>query len=233
MGVVCIHGFTGAPYDLRLLATDLTRAGFADVAVPLLPGHGTSVADLDRTTWSDWTEAVARAIDAAGPGALVVGQSLGGLLALDAAARLGPTRVARVASLAAPLWLPPLATRVADFAAARGWKTLPKLGGPDIRDKAEAAGSPTYKQIPVRALGELRAFMRVVDAELPRITQPTLVLHAARDHTAPVACAQRIAVRARAARLRILPKSYHLIASDIERDIVAAEVISFFQGASR
>jgi carboxylesterase len=236
VGVVCIHGFTGSPYDLRFLAGELERAGFADVTSPVLPGHLTTVDDLDRTTWADWVDEVERAIDRASPdGApvLVVGQSLGGLLALDAAARHGAARVARVASLAAPLWLPPLSTRVADLAAARGWRTLPKVGGPDIRDRREARGSPSYSKIPVRALGELRAFMREVDGALPRIAQPVLVLHAAHDHTAPVACAQRIAERARARRLRILPKSYHLIASDVEREIVAAEVISFFRGAHR
>jgi esterase/lipase len=56
-----------------------------------------------------------------------------------------------------------------------------------------------------------------------------LVLHARHDHTAPVACAARIAERARARRVRILPRSYHLIAADVERDIVAAEVAVFLR----
>jgi esterase/lipase len=56
-----------------------------------------------------------------------------------------------------------------------------------------------------------------------------LVVHGEHDHTAPVACATRIAGRTRAVRLRILPRSYHLIAADVERDIVAAEVIDFLR----
>jgi esterase/lipase len=54
-----------------------------------------------------------------------------------------------------------------------------------------------------------------------------LVVHASHDHTAPVACATRIAERTRARRLRILPRGFHLIAIDVERDLVAAEVIAF------
>ena len=81
--------------------------------------------------------------------------------------------------------------------------------------------------IPTRALAQLVTFMRITDEALPSITQPVLVLHAAQDHTAPVACAQRIAERTRAVRTRILPRSYHLIAVDVERDIVAAEVRQF------
>ena len=72
-------------------------------------------------------------------------------------------------------------------------------------------------------------FMQVTDDALPSVTQPVLVLHAAHDHTAPVACAARIAERAHATRLRILPRSYHLIAVDVERDIVAAEVVEFLR----
>jgi esterase/lipase len=57
-------------------------------------------------------------------------------------------------------------------------------------------------------------------------------MHAAQDHTAPVACAYRIAERTRARRLRILPRSYHLIAVDVERDIVARDVIEFVASTS-
>jgi carboxylesterase len=77
----------------------------------------------------------------------------------------------------------------------------------------------------MKALGELARFMRVVEHELDRVTQPLLVLHGKRDHTAPVACASRIAELAHAKRTRIVPRSFHLIAADVERDIVAAEVI--------
>ncbi|MCW5806248.1 MAG: alpha/beta fold hydrolase [Deltaproteobacteria bacterium] len=231
LGVVLLHGFTGTPYEVRYLGEQLARAGFA-VRAPLLPGHGTSLADLDRTTWRDWAAHVDRAIEAVaarGRRVAVVGQSLGGLLALHAAS-LRP-QVEAVATLAAPVWLEGLSARVASWAE-RGLlpvRAIPKLGGSDVRDRRVRAENPCYPAIPVKALGELCAFMRVADAALPRITQPVLVLHAHKDHTAPVACATHIAERTRARRLRILPRSYHLIAADVERDIVAAEVIGFLR----
>jgi len=48
VGVVCIHGFTGSPYEMRYLGEALARAG-RTVRNLLLPGHGTSVDDLERT----------------------------------------------------------------------------------------------------------------------------------------------------------------------------------------
>ena len=230
VGVVLVHGFTGTPYEVRYLGEQLARAGFS-VRAPLLPGHGTSMADLDATSWEQWTEAVERAVDAmrvrCGRVA-VVGQSLGGLLALYAAAHRRD--IACVGSLAAPLWLEGLSARVAAWTTRgllRRVRTLPKLGGSDVRDKRVRAENPCYPAIPTRALAQLLDFFAVVGRELANVTQPVLVIHARQDHTAPVACAKHIAEATRAVRLRILEDSYHLIAADVERDIVAAEVTTF------
>jgi carboxylesterase len=106
---------------------------------------------------------------------------------------------------------------------------IPKLGGSDCRDRRARAGNVSYPAVPVAALGQLLDFMQVVDAELPRVRAPLLVLHARRDHTAAVASAARIAERARARRVRILEESFHLITIDVERDIVAAEVSAFLR----
>jgi carboxylesterase len=239
VGVVCVHGFTGTPYEMRYLGAALARAGFA-ARGRLLPGHGTSLAELDRTRWQAWVAAVEREIDAMldrGKRVAVVGQSLGGLLALHAAATAARRgELVCVASLAAPLWLDGAGGMLARWLTGpRGDRVralvprVPKLGGSDVRDRHARAENPSYRAVPTRALGELLAFMRVVDDELTAITTPVLVLHAEHDHTAPVACAARIAERTRAEAVRILPHSYHLIAIDVERELVAADVARFIR----
>lgn len=228
-----IHGFTGSPFEMSELAGALAREGVV-IATPLLPGHGTRPADLDGVCWQDWVGAVEVAVDAMAARVeqvFVVGQSLGGLLALELASRRRD--LAGVASLAAPLWLGGLSATAARLTAAGGplafVTLLPKLGGSDVRDPRIKAANPAYRGVSTRALRELVMFMSVVDAALPAITCPVLVLHARHDHTAPVACAHRIAERAHAERIRILLHSFHLIAIDVERDIVAAEVLALLR----
>ena len=228
-GVLCLHGFTGTPYEVRYLGGRLAAHGLT-VRGPALPGHATRLEDLGDKTWRDWADGVTAAYDdlaARCDRVAVVGQSLGGLLALDLATRRSP---AAVVSLAAPLWLDGFGGTVAR-AVTRGplagrLRTLPKLGGSDVRDPDVRAENPCYRGFPVSALGELLAFMDVVDAALPSVRVPLFVLHATQDHTAPVASAHRIVARVSPPRprLTILPESYHLIACDVERVQVAAEV---------
>jgi carboxylesterase len=234
IGALVVHGFTGTPYEVRFLGEQLARAGIT-ARGPLLPGHGTSVADLARTTWRQWAAAIEHELDAlAGRYRQIalVGQSLGALLVLELASRRG-AQIAAVCALAAPLWLDGLAARVARWTAPGhrlAWlRTLPKLGGSDVADRDAKRDNPSYRAIPTRALAELVAFMGVVDAALPRIAAPVLVMHGQRDHTAPVACASHLAARVPHAELALYARSCHLLATDVERDAVATAAVAFIR----
>ncbi|HEU4726342.1 MAG TPA: alpha/beta fold hydrolase, partial [Kofleriaceae bacterium] len=198
VGVVCIHGLSGTPYEMRYLGAALGRAGFTTTGL-LLPGHGTSIADLERSRWQDWAAAVEREVDAMfrrRGRVILVGQSLGGLLALHLAAHR--PELTAVASLAAPLWFDGVTGLAARWVTGRHGErlcrwlpSLPKVVGSDVRDRRARAENPCYGAMPARAFREIATFMRIVDGELPRIAAPVLVLHGRRDHTAPVACAAR------------------------------------------
>jgi carboxylesterase len=236
-GVLCIHGFTGTPFEMRHLGRRLHQRGLTAVG-PTLPGHGSNPADLDATGWRDWYESVVQAFDSLRERCdqvAVVGQSLGGLLALHLAAERGDEMLA-VGSLAAPLWLGGLPSRVVRLtrafpALAKLVPRLPKLGGSDAAHRKTRKQMPSYPVIPVRALHQVDEFMRIVRADLEEIRVPTVVVHAEQDHTAPFACAHEIVRRVSTdeVRFRALPRSFHLVACDLERDVVAAEVATFFE----
>ena len=89
------HGFTGSPYSMKPWARHLAEHGYA-VEVPLLPGHGTTWQEMNRTRWEDWYAEVTRAFDklaAENDVVVAAGLSMGGALVLRLAAD-HPDRVA-------------------------------------------------------------------------------------------------------------------------------------------
>jgi len=92
--VALIHGFTGVPSHFRPLAGKLNEAGYT-VTVPRLAGHGTSPEDLATTTASDWIASAEAAVDrlAGHDRVHLVGISMGGLIAMVLAGRVGAASV--------------------------------------------------------------------------------------------------------------------------------------------
>src|SRR5665811_680265 len=89
VGCLLVHGFTGTPQNVRPLADYLARRGLA-VSAPRMPGHGTTVADLDRTGPEDWLGAAEHALTELRERCstvFVAGISLGGTLTLELARR--------------------------------------------------------------------------------------------------------------------------------------------------
>src|SRR5512137_50773 len=228
-----LHGLTGTPFELRPVADRLAKNGVRCLA-PVLPGHESPEA-LARTSWLDWVGGAREALSRLGETrrTLVVGSSMGALLACTLAAD-DPGRVDGLALLAPALELQPLGKLAGWLAGAtpmaRFLPQIPKGGGSDVGDPEARAMNPCMESVPLRSVGELLAFQSHVDALLPRVRCPALVVAGALDGTVTVAGAQRMADRlGGGARLVVLPQSRHLVAVDRERDRVAADVASFLE----
>ena len=86
-GILLIHGFTGAPPEMRLIGDYLHQRGIT-VSAPLLPGHGTVVEDMNRYKWTDWVAHTKQALAELKSGCdavFVAGLSLGSLITLNLA----------------------------------------------------------------------------------------------------------------------------------------------------
>lgn len=230
-GVLLVHGFTGSPFEMRLLGEDLARRGFAVDGVKLA-GHAETTRALAATTWHDWyrsaEDAVARLRQRVGGRRVaVVGLSMGGLLTLELARRHRDA-FACIGVLAAPLWLPPQAEKFARITASLPLirnAALPKLAGSDIRDremKARNARAVPKAGMPLPALASLVELGAHLRDKLGDVKTPTLLMHSERDHTVPFECMDAIANRLGTAEYRkvTLRESYHVITLDVERDRV-------------
>lgn len=88
-GVLCIHGFTGGPYEVQPFADYITEQTGWTVKVPTLPGHGEMLA-LKKMTADHWlmeAELALRELKKEADRIIIVGFSMGGLIALYLAMR--------------------------------------------------------------------------------------------------------------------------------------------------
>lgn len=238
--VVCLHGLTGTPFEVRPLGEALANDGYTVVG-PVLAGHALTPEDLIKTRWPDWlataNEALNRAVDAnLGRPVGLVGFSTGGLLALRLA-KQRKEHVAALAVVATPLrmkasqvrairWLNKLPARLVD--SPLGY--IPKWGGPDVQDPEMKSKNPGLPVMPLPALNSLIDLMQEVRGDLPSIMQPTLVAHGQKDLTIPLEDSLEIAGSLGSEQVdRLwLERSGHLAGIDLEKHLLAQALSKFF-----
>ena len=229
-----LHGLTGSPFEMRHVADRLHARGMRCLG-PVMAGHAGGPRELEGLPWSAWVELALRELQRL-EGArrtFVVGCSMGALVACELAHRV-PARVDGLALLAPALQLAG-AARLAALLARRTLlgrllPPVPKFGS-DVRDPEMRAANPGLDGVPLSAVGELASLAEHVDRLLPGIAAPAIVVAGRHDHTVRLAGARRLARRLGSgpARLLVLPRSFHLVGIDVERDRCADEVAAFLE----
>jgi len=252
-GVLLIHGLTGTPAEMQILAKGLNRAGFTVSAVQLA-GHCGTEEDLIKTNWRDWYRSVC---DEAGKMLqkvdmlFVGGLSMGAVLALKLAADY-PDKVKAVGVYGVTFfydgWSIPFYGRRLGFLAT-WFKQLgilqksafierPPYGLKDERIRKTVAesmlagdsASAGLAGNPFPALAEMVKLSRIVRRLLPKITVPCLIMHAAHDDIANIKTNAGLVARKVAAPVEFvaLENSYHLITIDRDRKRVIEKTVEFF-----
>ncbi|MFF9121970.1 alpha/beta hydrolase [Streptomyces sp. NPDC014889] len=226
VGVLLCHGFTGSPQSLRPWGQYLAERGLT-VSLPLLPGHGTRWEDMQLTGWPDWYAEVDRELRILRESCarvFVAGLSMGGALALRLAARHGD-------AVAGVVVVNP-ANKVHGLSAyalpvARHVVRTTKGIASDIA--LEGAAELGYDRVPLHAAHSLRNFFRMLDGELPQVTQPLLLLRSPQDHVVPPADSARILGRISSTDVTevLLEHSYHVATLDHDADRIFDESYAF------
>jgi carboxylesterase len=238
-GVLAVHGFTGSPFEMRLLGEDLARRGFA-VEGPLLAGHAATTREMRRAGWRDWMRTANDALDrlrsrVGNRRVAVVGLSMGALVTLELA-RKRPDEIAAIACLAPAFWLRPEAEAfsraMARLPLVRGL-ALPKLAGSDIKDpemRRRNGIAQGKAGMPLPSLASLIELQHYLRDKLGDVRAPTLLMHSENDHTVPIACMDAVAHRLVNAPVRTvrLMEPYHVITLDVGKELVFAAVAEHF-----
>lgn len=227
VGVVVSHGFTGTPGSMRPWAEHLAAAGYT-VRLPLLPGHGATWRETNRTRWPQWYAAIEDAygeLRARCETVFAVGLSMGGTLVT----RLAEQHPDGIAGLV--LVNPAYGTRRFDAKFARyiGWaiRSRPSIGG-DI--KKPGVEEPAADRTPVVAFASLQQLWKVTVADLAKVRAPILMYRSREDHVVDDLSAKLLTAGAVNTTVRevVLEDSYHVATMDYDAPTIFAGTVDFF-----
>ena len=242
-GVLLLHGLTGTTAEMVPVAEAL--AGRYPLWLARVAGHETSVGELARTSWEEWYASAAVGADAllrVVPRIVVVGLSMGALLAVRLAVQRRDT-VAGVALLSPAIavgrpsvhwfgrvfrWLATADAKLPLLQRALAGLAMAKNAS-DIADLEVRSRHPGYRHVPLRALLNLLILQGHTRDAADALVQPTLLIHATNDHTAPLESARAFFADVASAdkTLVVLDRCFHVITVDCERDRVIAELERF------
>ena len=247
-GVMLIHGLTGIPAEMKLVARQFNRAGYT-VYAPLLAGHGVDVATLIKTNWQDWlasTVAAAKQFRTEVSTLYTAGICVGGKLGMLAAEQ--EPGLIQAAAIYSPCfrydgWDVPWYYKLGPIGIPvmlqfpwwqnRTYAETPSLGIKDQRmrefmQSAEAEG--VIDDFPLRSLLHMLQLGSALKKKLPTMTTPTAIFHAREDNLShprnAIAITKRIAAPH---EMHWIEDSYHMIHVDKHHKQVADLSAAFFE----
>ncbi|MFV1949359.1 MAG: alpha/beta hydrolase [Anaerolineales bacterium] len=230
-GCLLIHGFTGAPTEMRPLGEYLADQGYS-VLGPRLAGHGTQIEDMNRVIWVDWSNSVLDGWHLLQPltkRIIIIGLSMGGVLALYHASFLP---AAGVVSLSAPFQIEP-SLRLTMLPLFSKFITYTDKGKSDWQDPEAVESHFSYARYPTKAILQLNNLLEAMRKSLPKVTIPALLIHAIKDTDVipeNMDLIYRNLGTPRENKKRIwLENSGHVVTLDIEKELVFKSIHEFIQ----
>jgi carboxylesterase len=179
IGCLLVHGFTGAPKEMRWMGEYLNQQGYSVLGVRLA-GHATQPQDILRTRWQDWLASVEDGYDLLGgcvDQIFVIGLSLGGILTLRFASQFP---VNGVVAISTPYAIPndprlPFIRLISPFI------TWIKKGPPDWHNPEAAKDHVEYPRMPIRGILQVLDLISQMRSSLPKIQAPALIIQSRQD----------------------------------------------------
>ncbi len=224
IGIMLIHGVTGIPEEMRLLGEYLNKKG-ATVYGVRVAGHGTTPEELAKLKWKDLYKSVEEKLEILKEKSttlVVGGLSMGGMLTLALAAE--HKEIQKIFTLSAPVELNDWRIKLIPLL-----KIFMKYYKKEPEDEINGLPHYSYPVYPLSTIYELYKAQKQIKQNLPKITQPILIIHSKSDPSVDVKNAQIIYdnVSAKEKKIVLLEKSGHVITKDVEKEKVFEAVADF------
>ncbi|MEW5940977.1 MAG: alpha/beta fold hydrolase, partial [Chloroflexota bacterium] len=181
--VLLIHGFTGAPKEMRWMGEYLNGQGYTCLGIRLA-GHATRPKDMIRSRYTDWMASVEDGyclLRGLSNDIFLVGLSMGGALSLLMSTKLDVRGVVAMSTpnqlpVDYPIWAMKLISIVMPFR-----DKSSESPGEGWFDKNAWQEHISYPQNPTRSGAELKALLGELNAALPKVNAPVLLIHSKDD----------------------------------------------------
>ncbi|MBI5534314.1 MAG: alpha/beta fold hydrolase [Deltaproteobacteria bacterium] len=220
IGVLLLHGFTSHLNTVNGLVPYLKDAGIS-FEMPILRGHGTRYQDLRGVTAGDWYVDAERAlinlwnyVDRI----VVVGLSMGGLVALDLATR-HPDKIAGIVTVGACLkFADPLVRFTGALSNVFRYWPSPE----SFNDLSLKVNCKNYPKFPTDAFASLYEYSQQIARRLRDVHVPILILQSKKDQIVAPESANIIYEKVSSMHREII--WYHKSGHEMMQDLEAAQV---------
>ncbi len=234
-----IHGFNSSTRENREMGRWLADQGFTALGIRL-PGHATTPADMRRVRWTDWLAAVEDGFSLlkdSSEKVFIMGQSLGGVLTMTAASHYPFDGVIGISTpfgllngWQAQLARPGLLKFISLFA-----KDIKKPSLDDNASKTDMRAPENdldpYPRYVTRALAEVLELVGQMQAGLPNITAPLLLIQGRHDAVVEKNAMQLFGERVASTRKETLwlENTGHVVTLSDEREIAFRAIAEFIR----
>lgn len=226
VGCLVLHGFLGTPANMRVIADALAQCGWT-VYSPLLSGHGTTLADMDRQSDKIWVNdafaAYERLRQEGCKRVIFIGLSMGGLLASVLAQQI---ECVGLVLLNTPFRMQRYLYRAMKLASFAPFLEVRSDPG---RAASEFPYNQVYGGLPVRKLRDLERLTIRARGGLYRIRCPLLVMQSRQDNKVDLSSVTIIhnGVKSEEVHFEWLENSPHGCSYGPEREQIARRCVAF------
>ncbi|TQR21467.1 alpha/beta hydrolase [Psychrobacillus vulpis] len=179
-GVLCIHGFTGGPYELQPFVDYLQTNTDWKIAVPTLPGHG-EILSLKKLTAENWmmaAEQTLRQLQKEVDRVFVIGFSMGGIIAIYLALRYKIDKLVLLSAAAKYIYPTQLIHDVREI-------TKEAVAGKLEENPLFRLYSQKLRDTPIHAAFEFMRLVRMVEPYYGLISIPVCLVQGKKDGIVP------------------------------------------------
>jgi esterase/lipase len=224
IGCLCLHGFTGGPYEIEPITAYIRENTDWLLSIPTYPGHGTvlSLKGIPHTDWLEEAEKAYLELRQKADEIYIIGFSMGGMIAGYLASKYSCDKL--VLLNASAYYLNP-GQMIKDFANMMVSSIHGELRNHELFHRYRKK----FQDTPFSATREFRKLVKTLKPSLSKVKAPTLIVQGECDGLVPRESAEYLYGTISAANKRIcyFKESKHMICHDIEKDQLIDEVYQF------